>query len=153
MASFSTSIVVFVTACTEQFAQISFNQPHYFFFFSPCQPSSLPLHRYQRSSQRWWETPSTWSAALRAAPTAPWASCWPGPASHLRAGRRSSNRRPPSRPRPSSSWTALTSGWGTRWCKGCRGFNVSFVGSVSGWILVELLFSKMTKGKWGESEN
>lgn len=79
-----------------------------------CQQSSLPLHLHQRLSRRRQETPSTWSAALRAAPTAPWVTWWPGPASHLRAGRRSSNRRPPSRPRPLSSWTASTSVWETR---------------------------------------
>lgn len=86
----------------------------YLFVLLTCQQSSLPLHLYQWLSQRWQETASTWSAALGAAPTARWVMWWPGPASHLRAGKRSSNRRPPSRPSPLSSWMASTSVWGTR---------------------------------------
>lgn len=87
---------------------------YHIFLLLSCQQSSLPVHLHQWSSQKSQETPSTWSAASGAAPTARWVMWWPGPASHLRAGRRSSNRRPPSRPPPLSSWTASTSVWGTR---------------------------------------
>lgn len=89
-------------------------QNYNIFLLLSCQQSSLPVHLHQWLSQKSQETPSTWSAASGAAPTARWVTWWPGPASHLRAARRSSNRRPPSRPPPLSSWTASTSVWGTR---------------------------------------